>query len=106
LFPFFNIFNFLEFLEFSISFFSFFSTVRNKQTGSWTGTHNKLNRLKFQGAVKVLLKLNMNWQQFDAAFRAISTNADGTIQEDEFVAAFRSSAELADLLKNAHQKVR
>ena len=76
------------------------TTIIAGKGGSWTGTHNKLNRLKFQGSTKVLLKLNMNWQQFDAVFRAISTNADGTIQEDEFVAAFRSSAELADLLKN------
>ena len=80
------------------------TTIVSGKSGSWTGTHDKLNRLKFQGAVRVLLKLHMNWQQFDAAFRAISTNADGTIQEEEFVAAFRSSAELADLLKNAHQK--
>ena len=82
------------------------TTITSGKSGSWTGTHDKLNRLKFQGATKVLLKLNMNWQQFDAVFRAISTNADGAIQEDEFVAAFRSSAELADLLKNAHQEDR
>jgi Ca2+-binding EF-hand superfamily protein len=75
------------------------TTIINGKSASWTGTHDKLNRLKFQGAVKVLLKLAMTWQQFDAVFRAISTNADGNIQEDEFVAAFRSSAELADLLK-------
>jgi Ca2+-binding EF-hand superfamily protein len=75
------------------------TTIINGKSASWTGTHDKLNRLKFQGAVKVLLKLAMTWQQFDAVFRAISTNADGNIQEDEFVAAFRSSAKLADLLK-------
>tara|TARA_B100000795_G_scaffold248742_1_gene215758 strand:- start:5 stop:607 length:603 start_codon:yes stop_codon:yes gene_type:complete len=78
------------------------TTIVAGKSGSWTGIHNKLNRLKFGGAVKVLLKLNMNWQQFDAVFRAISSNGDGAIQEDEFVAAFRSSAELSDLLKNAH----
>eukprot|EP00946_MAST-07B_sp_MAST-7B-sp1_P005039 g5039.t1 len=75
------------------------TTIISGKSASWTGTHDKLNRLKFQGAVKVLLKLSMTWQQFDAVFRAISTNADGNIQEDEFVAAFRSTAELADLLK-------
>lgn len=74
-------------------------TVRVGKLASWTGWHDKLNRLKCQGAFRVLLKLDMNWQQFDAVFRAISTNADGTIQEDEFVAAFRSGANLADLLR-------
>jgi len=46
------------------------------------------------------LKLDMNWQQFDAFFRTLSTNHDGTLQQDEFVAAFRSRGQLSDLLRN------
>ena len=75
-------------------------TVLHGKSGSWTGFHNKLNRLKLQGAIKVLLKLDMNWQQFDAFFRTLSTNHDGTLQQDEFVAAFRSKGQLSDLVRN------
>ena len=74
-------------------------TVLHGKSGSWTGFHNKLSRLKLQGAIKVLLKLDMNWQQF-GAFRTLSTNHDGTLQQDEFVAAFRSKGQLSDLLRN------
>ena len=74
-------------------------TVMKGKSGSWTGWHDKLNRLKLQGAIKVLLRLDMSWQQFDSFFRTLSTNNDGTLQLDEFVAAFRADGKMSDLLR-------
>ena len=72
-------------------------TIMHGKGGSRTGFTDKLNRLKFQGAVEVLLRLSLNWQQFNALFECISTDGDGNVQEDEFVAAFRSEGQYADL---------
>lgn len=58
-----------------------------------TGTPTRrLSRLKFQGAITSILRVELNWTQFDRVFRLISPSrgdgTDGTIQFEEFYSAF------------------
>eukprot|EP00947_MAST-08B_sp_MAST-8B-sp1_P006253 g6253.t1 len=56
-----------------------------------------LTRMKFDGGVKVILGLDLRWQQFDALFRTLSTNGDGTIQPSEWRRAFSRKTTYSEL---------
>jgi hypothetical protein len=62
-----------------------FSSLRNRKRGHHT---SQLTRLKFHGALRVLLNLDLDWPQFDRVFALITPphgdGTDGSVQWEEF----------------------
>ncbi len=71
----------------SIVFAEFLALKNNG--AKWLGHHQKLTRLKMEGGMRALLRLEMSWDQFDRMFRRANTDVEsGTLSYDEFRAAF------------------
>ncbi|CAM9326082.1 unnamed protein product, partial [Phaeothamnion confervicola] len=60
----------------------------------WLGRNSKLTRLKLEGGMATILRLEMAWEQFDRLWSAIDTSHDGTIGADEFRRAFGDVGDL------------
>ena len=54
--------------------------------------------------MKVLLALDLSWEQYDAVFRFINTSRNGVISAKEFVTAFDNPGEFNELRLGAGQR--
>jgi hypothetical protein len=63
----------------------------------WLGPNAKLTRLKLEGGLKGLLKLEVDWCQFDALWTKIDYRRSGDIDLDEFKRFFGDLSEFETL---------
>jgi EF hand/EF-hand domain pair len=61
----------------------------------WLGSNHKLTRLKLEGGLATLLKLELAWEQFDAMFNYVDTRRSGTLSAREFAIAFGRQEDIA-----------
>jgi SAM domain (Sterile alpha motif)/EF-hand domain pair/EF hand len=61
----------------------------------WLGSNHKLTRLKLEGGLATLLKLELAWEQFDAMFNFVDTRRSGTLSAREFAIAFGRQEDIA-----------
>jgi EF-hand domain pair/EF hand len=61
----------------------------------WLGSNHKLTRLKLEGGLATLLKLELAWEQFDAMFNYVDTRRSGTLSAREFAMAFGRQEDIA-----------
>lgn len=64
---------------------------------SWLGKNNKLTRLKLYGGLESLLRLRVEWSQFDALWTRLDYHRSGNIDIDEFKAFFGDLSEFEQL---------
>ena len=76
----------------------------SRNDAPWLDSTNRLTRLKFLGGLKVLLALDLSWEQYDAVFRFINTSRSGVITAKEFVTAFDKPGEFNELRLGAGQR--
>jgi Ca2+-dependent lipid-binding protein/Ca2+-binding EF-hand superfamily protein len=70
---------------------------RNNNAARWLGPNSKLTRIKFEGGIESILRLRMEWEQFDALWTRLDYQRSGDIDRDEFVRFF---GDLAEFEKN------
>ena len=63
----------------------------------WLGSNDKLTRLKFHGGMERVLRLKMNWQQFDAMWNKLDSKRSGDLDIQEFKFCFGDLEEFATL---------
>jgi hypothetical protein len=71
--------------------------VNRKNNGArWLGENEKLTRLKFHGGVEKLLRLKMEWPQFDAMWTKLDFRRSGELDMGEFKEVFGDVANFRD----------
>ena len=66
----------------TVIFKAFVKAQNNK--ARWLGSNEKLTRLKFHGGMERVLRLKMNWQQFDAMWNNLDSKRSGDLDINEF----------------------
>ena len=79
----------------TVIFKAFVRAQNNK--ARWLGSNDKLTRLKFHGGMERVLRLKMNWQQFDAMWNKLDSKRSGDLDIEEFKFCFGDIEEFATL---------
>jgi hypothetical protein len=67
----------------------------------WLGSNSKLTRLKLEGGITSLLKLKLDWSQFDSLWTKLDYKRSGDIDLNEFKAFFGDLSEFEQREGNA-----
>jgi Ca2+-binding EF-hand superfamily protein len=67
--------------------FSAFANQRNNDA-RWLGPNSKLTRLKFHGGFESVLRLKIQWPQFDALWTKLDYRRSGELDQEEFTTFF------------------
>lgn len=79
----------------TVVFRAFVKAQNNK--ARWLGSNNKLTRLKFHGGMERVLRLKMNWAQFDAMWNKLDSARSGDLDLEEFRTCFGDLDDFANL---------
>ena len=79
----------------TVIFRAFVRAQNNK--ARWLGSNNKLTRIKFHGGMERVLRLRMNWQQFDAMWNQLDSARSGDLDIEEFRVRFGDLEDFANL---------